>query len=135
MLANNWLNIDMKQISTTISVETRIDKQLVGLLDEHLHAIATHFQHAKVSLIARKNRGERINKPSFSHTFGLSSRQFNAVESEVNKLFNSLHTNMARYIIEAREKYAQAKKRLDVINDRLAHQDFADQQLTGKQLL
>jgi IS605 OrfB family transposase len=123
----------MENISTTISIETRISKALVPLLDEPLHALASQFQRAKISMVAAKNNGKSCHKTPFSKEFGLSSRQFNSLKNEVDSLFDSQTSNLQRYIVEAEQELKQAKIRLKTIKKKCEDDKTGLATLTEKQ--
>lgn len=98
----------MKQELTT-TIETRIPKLLLPLVDSVMLKYSEIYNHAKWCYFARKNRGETINKPSFCREFKIPSRLFNAIKGDVDGMIQSQLSNIQRYIVEAHQKIADAE--------------------------
>lgn len=100
----------------TQTIETRLPRHINEKHDPVLRKFAAHYSRAARVMVARKNRGETINKPSFLVEFGITGRQFNAIKSEVDGLFQSQTSNYQRYILETQQRIQTRETRISQLH-------------------
>jgi IS605 OrfB family transposase len=78
-----------------------------------LDSYGTMYGHAERTMCAALLRGEDVDKPAFSRTFGLTARQFNAIKITLGGKLKSLREIQKTRVIDIEERTRSLKKKLD----------------------